>query len=351
MKRILYFDMWSPVGHHVFNNIHLKALSQLGEVYTIFKEGYYKFDFPHVHHFLDVPKSFYKEGEGYYKSRLRLAKVVKWVWGKIYKEQWDYIILSSYDPFALYISQRFKDSIVIDHNTLGLIDSKIHGFPLCHLSKRMKHLVFSNGMRERLIECGIKNVSIVPHGFLPMEIEMLSNYDENELLQRYSLNPLDRIIFFPSLSKAADDLFLREFYNPEFNEFLKQHGLKILAKSSIKGSPLSNFSIINGYLPDNDYKYLFLHSSCNVLLYISDFRYRASGVLNECFANNIPCVISDNTSLKEYLPFINNGSCVFQNAEELKSSILSVLNRNGEDYYRNLEIIRDPRNAWEEILS
>ena len=103
MKRILYFDMWSPVGHHVFNNIHLKALSQLGEVYTIFKEGYYKFDFPHVHHFLDVPKSFYKEGEGYYKSRLRLAKVVKWVWGKIYKEQWDYIILSSYDPFALYI--------------------------------------------------------------------------------------------------------------------------------------------------------------------------------------------------------------------------------------------------------
>lgn len=350
MSKILYFDMWSPEGHRVFNDIHLKALSQLGEVYTIFKEGYYRFDYPHVTHFLDIPQSFYKSGEGYYKSRLRLARMLRWVWKSVSKEKWDYIILSSYDPLSLYLSRRLKNAIVVDHNTIGLLDSKILGFPLRHLSRGIKHIVFNDYMKKRMIEMGIENVTIVPHGFLPMEVGTLSKEEEKEIRGKYCLDASDKIVFLPSLSKSTNDLFGQMLYNDNFNDFLKQHGLKMITKSKVKRNSMSNMIIINGYLPEKDYQYLFLHSSCNVLLYSEDFKYRSSGVLNECFANKIPCIISDCPSLKEYLPYIDNVHCVFQSADEIKRSILSAIGRDKKDYFNNLEKIENPQMAWTKIL-
>lgn len=348
--RILYFDVWSPQGHYVFNNIHLKALSQIGDVYTVFREGYYKFDYPHVKPFLEVKDSLYAKNRGYYYTRLKLSGVIKWVWSQVSSVKWDCIILSSYDPFALFVSQRFKNAMVIDHNTLELLDSKIHGFPLRHLSINNRHIVFNNAMKKKLMESGINNVSVVPHGFLPMNVERLSPEEESQLLQRYSLTPKEKIIFFPSLSKSSYDMFGEELYNSDFNDFLKQNGAKVITKSKIKRDSMSNIIIINGYLPDKDYNYLFLHSSCNVLLYSTDFKYRSSGVLNECFANNISCIISDCPALKEYLSYINNEKCVFRNSDEIRESILSVLSRNDSNYYKNLEEIKNPQNAWETII-
>jgi len=240
--------------------------------------------------------------------------------------------------------------MVIDHNTLGLLDSKIHGFPLRHLSKGIKHIVFNNGMKSKLMECGIKNVSIIPHGFLPMEVKKLMLDEEKEILQKYSLAPTDKIIFLPSLSKTTYDMFGQELYNADFNDFLRFHGLKLITKSKTKRKSMSNIIIIDGFLPEKEYQYLFLHSACNVLLYSNDFKYRSSGVLNECFANNIPCIISDCPALKEYLPYINNDNCVFRNSDEMKTSILSVLNKKVGEYYRNLNEIASPLNAWAEII-
>lgn len=348
--KILYFDIWSPKGHKTFNNIHLKALNQIGDVYTVFKEEYFKFDYPRVIPFLEIPDSFYVKNHGYYYTRFKLSGMIKWAWKKISSEKWDYIILSSYDPFALFISQKFKNSIVIDHNTLDLLDSKIHGLPLRHLSRNVRHVVFNNAMKNKMIENGIKNVSIVPHGFLPMNVEKLSLEEEKEILQRYSLTTSDKVIFLPSLSTATNDLLGEYIYNSNFNEFLKQHRLKLVTKSIVKRESLSNVIIINGYLTNKDYNYLFLHSSCNVLLYSADFKYRTSGVLNECFANNKPCIISDCPSLKEYLPFFNNDNCVFRNSEELKKSIITVIGWANGSYYKNLDIIMDPLNAWRSIL-
>lgn len=350
MSKILYFDMWSPEGHRVFNSIHLRVLSQLGDVYTIFKESYYKYDYPKVTHYLDVPQRFYKTGEGYYKSRLRLAGMLRWVWSFVAKERWDYIIFSSYDPLSLFLSRRFENAIVIDHNTIDLLDSKILGFPLRHLSKGIKHIVFNDYMKKRMNDMGIENVSIVPHGFLPMNVEQITNEEEVEIRGRYGLDINDKIVFLPSLSKSTNDLFGQMLYNDCFNDFLKQKGLKLLTKSKVKRKSMSNMIIINGYLPEKDYQYLFLHSSCNVLLYSEDFKYRSSGVLNECFANNIPCIISDCPALKEYLPYINNNNCVFRNADDITTSILSAIDRNGMDYYYNLDAIENPQKAWADIL-
>lgn len=349
--KILYFDIWSPAGHYVFNNIHLKALSQIGDVYTVFREGYYKFDYPHVTPYLEIPDNLYVKNHGYYYTRYKLSGMMNWVWKQCSSEKWDYIILSSYDPFALFISQRFKNSMVIDHNTLGLLDSKIHGFPLRHLGKGIKHIVFNNSMKSRLQECGINNVSVVPHGFLPMEVEELSQEDEKKLMQKYFLEPTDKIVFLPSLSKETSDMFGKIIYNPEFNDFLKQHGLKLITKSKEKRDSMSNIIILNGYLPEKDYNFLFLHSSCNVLLYSNDFKYRTSGVLNECFANNIPCIISNCPGLKEYLPYFNNKYCVFRNSEEIKMAIISVLECNPCEYYNNVTEIESPMTAWASIIN
>ena len=349
--RILYFDMWSPAGHVVFNKIHLAALSRLGDVYTIFKEGYYTFDYPHVFHYLDIPSHYYRKGEGYYKSRFRLAGMIRWVWKQVSKEKWDYVILSSYDPLALFLSQRFKDAIVIDHNTIGLLDSKTLGFPLRHLSKGIRHVVFNDYMKSRFNAMGIDNVSIVPHGFIPMNCEQKSIDEIKGIRQKFSLDPEDRIVFLPSLSRSNIDVVGQFIYNDDFNSFLKEHGLKLITKSGVKRESKSNIIIIDGYLPQGEYEYLFQNSSCNVLFYSQDFKYRTSGVLNECFANNIPCVFSDCPALEVYRPYFNNPHCVFHNGDELKGSILSVLQTGGNDYYKSLEDIENPIKAWKHILS
>jgi len=350
MSRILYFDMWSPVGHYTFNSIHLKALSQHGDVYTIFKEGYYKYDFPHVYHYLDVPEKFYKKGEGYYKSRLRLAGMLRWVWKRISKEKWDHIILASYDPLALYLSGKFKNAIVIDHNTIGLLDSKTLGFPLRRLSRRVKHIVFNNYMKTRLEMFGVDDVSIVPHGFTPIIRKEMTIDDERQMKNKFSLNTADKVIFLPSLSLSTIDVVGQFIYNDDFNDFLKVHGLKLITKSPVKRESKSNIIIIEGYLTQEEYDYLFLKSTCIVLFYSQDFKYRSSGVLNECFANQIPCVFSDCPSLKAYLPYINNEHCVFQDTKGLKDSILSVLKTDCKNYFMHLEEIGDPQKAWKRIL-
>ena len=348
--KILYFDMWSPVGHIVFNNIHLKALSQLGDVYTVFKEGYHKYDYPHIIHLLDVPSRFYVKGEGYYLSRLRLARMARWVWNRVSDEKWDYVILSSYDPLALFLSRRFRNAIVVDHNTIDLLDSRILGFPLRHLNNGIRHIVFNNYMKSRLNMMGFTNVSIVPHGFMPINCNSLSKEEERAVRQKYSLNLEDRYVFLPSLSRSSTDVIGQFIYNDDFNFFLKKNGLKLLTKSSEKRVSKTNIIIIEGYLPKDDYNYLFLNSSCNVLFYSQDFKYRTSGVLNECFANNVPCIISGCPALEEYLPFFNNKLCVFNSVEELKRSIISVLKMDRKNYYSNIEEIKDPLLHWKHAL-
>ncbi len=348
--RILYFDIWSPDGHKVFNDIHIKALNQLGDVYTIFKEGYYKYDYPHVFHFLDIPSRFYVKGEGYYKSRIRLARMIRWVWRRVSNEKWDYIVLASYDPLALFLSGKFKTSYVIDHNTIRLLDSRRLGFPFHYLSKDIHHIVFNGDMESKLKSHGIYNISIVPHGFIPMKYDKLSLKDEESIRRKYKLGPDDLIVFMPSLSISTTDVVGRYIYNEDFNTFLEAHKLKMITKSSVPRKSKSNIIIVDGYLPQEEYNYIFLHSACNILFYSQDFKYRTSGVLNECFANNIPCIFMDNPALKAYLPYIDNEAAVFSDTEELKQSIVSVLGKKDAEYYRNLEEIEDPFNAWSSIL-
>ena len=115
---------------------------------------------------------------------------------------------------------------------------------------------------------------------------------------------------------------------------------------------MSNIHILQGRLPQEDYEFLFTHSVCNILLYSPTFKYRTSGILNECFANNAPCIMNNNPALLEYNGYINNESCFFSNTKELETSIMSVLRWNSNDaYYRNIDEIADPLKAWMKILT
>ena len=139
-------------------------------------------------------------------------------------------------------------------------------------------------------------------------------------------------------------------HNDDFNDFLKENSLKLITKSRVKRESKSNIIIIEGCLPQEEYNYLFLHSSCNILFYTRDFKYRSSGVLNECFANKIPCIFSDCPALKAYLQYINNDQCVFKDVEGLKESIRSSLVIDRDDYYKGLDEIQNPLIAWKEVL-
>ena len=351
--RILYIDCWSPPGHLQFNKIHLKSLSQIGDVGVIFRENAFKIlDIHNVHRVMELSDHYFENHEGSLNIRLSMARMMRSIWNKINSKEWDHIILASYDPMALFLSCKFKRSMVIDHNTIADLDNPIKGFCLRHLSSNIKHIVFNEIMMSKLLKNGIDNCAIVPHGFFPMNDRKWSDEEIKNKKEFYEIKEYQNFIFIPSLSTGCEDLIDQYVYNIGFNDFLKENNLVLLTKSKIKRTSMSNIHIIQGRLPQENYEFLFKHSVCNILLYSPTFKYRTSGVLNECFANNVPCIMNNNSALLAYKGYINNEHCSFSNSEEMKESILSVLHWDKSiSYYGKIYEIADPLESWKKLLS
>lgn len=350
--KILYFDCWSPKGHLQFNKIHLEALSKIGEVYTVFREGAFADLFiPHVHRLMGIPDKYYLDYSSSFKSRMLLSRMMRFVWRKINANEWDYIILATYDATSLFLSQKFKNAFVIDHNTIADLDNPVKGWFYRHLSKNITHVLFNDDMKRKMDENGIYNYIIVPHGFLPMIPHESDDTFANDFYARNKINKEERLLFIPSLSRASEDLIGRFIYKDDVNSFLKENNLVLFTKSLVERPSMSNIRIINDYLSKEEYEFLFLNSLCIIMLYSTAFKYRTSGVLNECFANQIPCIFNNNEALMSYGRYINNDKTVFSNTEEMKESILSVLSRdNNKPFYQALDEIESPLEAWAKIL-
>ena len=114
--KILYVDYKSPNGHVQFNRIHLNALKHIGDIYTVFKENYFEeIQCDGVKKCFDIPSSKYKRNNGRFWSRFEEFQLLRYIKKLINPDEWDYIIISSYDIISMYFAVFFKNIIVIYH--------------------------------------------------------------------------------------------------------------------------------------------------------------------------------------------------------------------------------------------
>lgn len=313
--KILYVDPISPIGHVNFNKIHIESLKKKGHIIDfIFKEGYSKLlDIPDDRIVLTLKAYSFKDG---IRNRINILRnfirIKKW----LKYHEYDTIIFSSFDEMALYLSNIKPPLYLINHNNLaGVEQSYVKRFFYKHISKRNTQIVMDKSSVLFLSSIGVNNVYKVSHGltkeFLDCNLpETYRNYKS--------------IIFAPSVKMYGDEVNNKLINDKELNSYLKKHNVLLLLKSSLLVEDESNIKLIKRRLSNEEYKAIFANSDLIILSYSIGFKYRTSGILMECIANDKRVLLSDISALREYEDVVGNGS-FWSNYEMLRTKIVEFV--------------------------
>ena len=343
--KILYIDYQSPKGHVQFNRIHLNSLTQLGEVYTIFKENYLEFIHSDlIKTYINIPSSKYDRDKGRFWGRFTEIQLLRYLKKNINPTEWDFIIISSYDVISMFFARFFPNVIMFDHTIEGM-DNAIKRFFYKRLSNTHTHIVFNESMAQKLYENGVNKVAVVPHGFIAMPTM------DNSSHIREKLHIDTDYIFLPSPTSVSKEEIQSLISSHEMITCLRQHGLKLVLRGDYISSS-SNVVIIKDFLSENEYRDLFLNSKFLFLPYRSTFKYRVSGVLFECMANNKFCICSNIPALREYEKYFNYPNHFYSNQLELIQCIEYLISNNDiPKKYKNLKDLESPLNGWINVLN
>lgn len=112
------------------------------------------------------------------------------------------------------------EKILVNHNNIKSLSSKIKSFFLRELSKKNINVVFEDYIKDYLLYKGVQNVIVKPHG-IPTVIE--GNYNcINSILPKVSLENYEMIIFAPSSSSTDINLINKLYKDSDFNDYLKK---------------------------------------------------------------------------------------------------------------------------------
>ena len=354
--KILYIDHISPNGHVNFNKIHLQALLSLKhDIYCIFKKDYLrKINIENIIIYKEIPLCLYKNNTNGFIERVFYLLQLLFIKFNAKFSTFDFVIFAAYEPISLFFAKIKTPTFLINHNTIsGLDKSRLKEFFTKKISKKNIHLVFDKHMQKRLEKSKIFKSKIIPHGYcMPFTNNLNSLYID-------SLNEMDHriykseysIIFCPSSTSIDKEFVFQIITNERFNNFLFENKIILL----IKGNYNCNFSFnkniisINRFFTDIEYQFLLKLSKVIILPYGKDFKYRTSGIMFECFSNNIPCLISNIASMRTYSAHFNYNP-YFNNISDLQFKILTVLN---EIKYPHIYLQIDKLNPlihWSYIL-
>jgi hypothetical protein len=355
--KILYIDYLSPEGHKNFNQIHICSLLSLNyEIHCVFRRGYYEdilTNENNVSLLMELSDSLYKGHANGLITRIFYFFQLLRIKNKIKFSSYDAVILSSYEPISLFFANIKYPMYIVNHNTIANWDRyNIKKFFIKQLGKRHIHVVFTEEMQQRLESFNVKNVIIVPHGYnKPFSIE-----SPNALLQSLfaidkRINESEYIIVSCFSSHFINDALIQQIIcNEEFNDFLILKNILITLKGKFgKNENIGkNIILIEQHLTDIEYKYLFSKSHIILIPYNEKFRYRTSGILFECFANNKPCLITKIESMLYYSRYFNYYP-FFETISELQIQILNILIDENISKYKFLNEL-NPINNWKTIL-
>jgi hypothetical protein len=337
--KVLYVDPLSPSGHINFNLIYIEALVKIFDsIDFAFKDGYEeKLFIPNNSKIYVIPKKYYKYSNNKIINRLMLFKIFRYIKKNFNINHYDYVIFSSYEEIALYLNFYNRNLIIINHNNLKGLNNpvKLHFFK--KIAEKNVNVVFDNSMRDYLSSLGLTNIHTINHGLpKPYNKKIIEN---QEMVNQFSYLKNYKYILFTPSNLSVDNQFIKQLITDnEFKSFLKNSKTLLILKSYKINVDSKNIRVINSFLTDLEYQYLFLKSNLIILPYPNTFNYRVSAVLFECMTNNKMCLTSDIPALKIYKKYFNYNPS-FNTVSELMNKVSIIKknkNLNDESLYKKL---------------
>jgi hypothetical protein len=344
-KKILYIDPLSLYGHVNFNKIHIRELLSLDfNIDFIFKSGYSS-SLGTKENILTLPSYLYSKNNSIF-SRLNDIKILRYITKRINFNEYDYVILSSYDEISLFFSGISTELILINHNNLQSLENSIKRFFFKRISNTNIHIVLENYMIDYLLNFKIKNVFKIGHG-LPDPIKLSETKSiitiGNCLI---NLDDFKKIIFIPSLSQIDEEFILGLLSDLDFINFLNNNNVLLLLKTNLNiKTKLNNFYLISEVLSDIDFNSIFFKSNLVIIKYPIYFKNRVSAIFFQCVSNNKTCLINKIEPLYIYNDNINY-DCFYETKEELISKIKILLSMDMKFKYIKINELKSDYNLF-----
>ncbi len=318
--RILYIDPISPLGHINFNKLQIENLLRNGfTIDYIFKKGYSALlGVPDDNVVVSLP-SYTKSGgiKNRYNIFRNLLLIKKW----LRNNKYDAIIFSSFDEIALFLAN-FKEFVfLINHNNcFGLTQSKFKRLVYKNISKKACQLVMDNDSLELMRQLKIPYFKRINHG-------LIKPYDYVKLPEKFG--DIGNVVFSPSSGSSDNDLFIELSKDDSFTDFLTNHNITILVKGKDHQSTNQRIKFISDRLTDHEYRALILNSMFIVINYPSTFRFRTSGVLLECIANNKKVLASKSPGIIQYQSILGEKS-FYSSRTDFKNKFFDIVHQHNK---------------------
>lgn len=335
--RILIVDYLSFSGHKRFNKIHIEALAGLGhELFFVGREGQFP-ESPNTHFLCSPPERFFKVLPlQSISSRIQNILCLRWIYAHVKENQYDVVLFPTYDIMSLFFSPFKSSCIVINHNNIGQLDSRIKAWMTRHLPKRIIHVALDSVSKERLESVVPEaKVYMVPHG-----------YDEpSHHTERPQWLQDDKRFLFCPINRNFDLEEVNElFTDSRLSQVLKDNNCCLYVKNcGIAGNSMLKF--IPASVPQKEYDYLIQNAQSVILPYSNSFRYRVSGIFFECLAANTSVIVPEIDAFTQFRDF---NVSVYSDAKAFVECVESVLNNN----YAECDLSRlRPSQYWASVLS
>lgn len=319
-NKILYIDVMCSNGHVSFNKIYINKLISSGyEVKLILKKKYVKkLNLPDSMILFELPYFLFYDFKGIgIMNRLMMLISFIYINIRISTSKFRDIYIGGYEEISFYFSFFINKTILINHNNIGGLNNKLKKYFFIKNTKKHKVLVFNEKIKNYLIKLKVKNIIVKPHG-LP---EKFYTSEHGNMYDTFR-----KVIFIPSSNSSNLKFILELINNCSFLEYLKKNNYLLIIKGDFS-TINPNLIVINGYLDFEVYKKIFLKADIILLPYPISFKYRVSGVLHECLANNKICLLSKIESFEVYTPHFKYNP-FFRNIIELTERIDYLTNSN-----------------------
>ena len=331
-KKLLYIDYLSESGHISFNKNFIKEISELDlNIDYIFKASYSS-KLGIKDNILTIPNKFYSSSNGFI-TRLNYIKILRFINQKINLNNYDYVLLSSYEEISLYFSRIKTKLILLNHNNLEGLGNSIKRFFLKKNSNSNYNIVFEKYMIDYLEKFKIKNLFKISHGLpAPIDQTIIKNtiFIKNHSIKLDSFN---KIIFIPTLSYLDKEFLVQLVTDKGFIDFLNINNVLLILKTKeVFNVNLANFVVINEFLTEIDFNSIFFKSDLIILKYPITFKNRVSSLFFHCIANNKTCLINKIDALYAFKNKINY-ECYYESKEELISKIKININLEKNNKY------------------
>lgn len=336
MKKVIFIDPWSPMGHINFNRNYVKALRRSNcEVVCVFKKNYAKYiGLTSEDLALELPLFLYKlDKYGGLGFRFGMLLRLIYIRFKLHFTNYDIVMFSSYEEISFFFSGIHHKCYLICHTNLESFHNIIKRFFLKAISKKHRFIVFENYIKEFLKREGINNAIRVEHG-LP------EPYDNDNEYLRNKYPGYTYYLYSPSLASVDHVLLQNLFQNREFVDFLRKNNILFLVRSHVSHPVLSNICCLTERLSISEYEKYFLSSDIILMPYTLNFNNRVSGIFFECVANNKKCVMRNIEALKTYQDRIAYNA-YFENTQSLIEVLNNLLKQENTSNYISYDYVID----------